>query len=102
MTQTETKCVAAKKLRNSDERPQEFHDMRNRLRSLREALELSRPKFSEILDLPPTTLKNFELGYREAGTMFIQKLVSKFKEPQQVLLYMYGYAELKDISIALA
>ncbi|WP_346208956.1 helix-turn-helix transcriptional regulator [Aeromonas salmonicida] len=40
---------------------------RKRLRQLREALELSRPKFAALLDIPPTTLKNYELGYREIG-----------------------------------
>ncbi|MBR7631328.1 helix-turn-helix transcriptional regulator [Aeromonas popoffii] len=40
---------------------------RKRLRQLREALALSRPKFAALLDIPPTTLKNYELGYREIG-----------------------------------
>ncbi|HHP5491505.1 helix-turn-helix domain-containing protein [Aeromonas dhakensis] len=43
------------------------HEARRRLRKLREALGLSRPKFAEILGIPPTTLKNYELGYREIG-----------------------------------
>ncbi|QWL80262.1 helix-turn-helix transcriptional regulator [Aeromonas hydrophila] len=38
-----------------------------RLRQLREHLELSRPKFASLLGLPPTTLKNYELGAREIG-----------------------------------
>ena len=43
------------------------HEARRRLRKLREALGLSRPKFAEKLGIPPTTLKNYELGYREIG-----------------------------------
>nr|WP_268855007.1 helix-turn-helix transcriptional regulator [Aeromonas enteropelogenes] len=38
-----------------------------RLRRLREVMGLSRPKFADKLGIPPTTLKNYELGYREIG-----------------------------------
>lgn len=37
-----------------------------KLRRLREYLTLSRPAFAELLGIPPTTLKNYENGYREA------------------------------------
>ncbi|WFO49772.1 helix-turn-helix domain-containing protein [Aeromonas veronii] len=40
---------------------------RQRLRKLRESMGLSRPKFAELLGIPPTTLKNYELNYREIG-----------------------------------
>lgn len=40
---------------------------RNRLRLLRERLGLSRPKFADMLGIPATTLKNYELNYREIG-----------------------------------
>lgn len=43
------------------------HHAAKRLRQLREQLALSRPKFAALLDIPPTTLKNYELGYREIG-----------------------------------
>ncbi|WP_421173669.1 helix-turn-helix domain-containing protein [Aeromonas enteropelogenes] len=43
------------------------HHAAKRLRQLREQLKLSRPKFAEQLGIPPTTLKNYELGYREIG-----------------------------------
>lgn len=36
-----------------------------RLRKLREHLGLSRSKFADMLGIPPTTLKNYELNYRE-------------------------------------
>ncbi len=37
-----------------------------KLRRLREHLGMSRPAFAELLGIPPATLKNYELGYREA------------------------------------
>ncbi|EHA1065498.1 helix-turn-helix transcriptional regulator [Aeromonas hydrophila] len=40
---------------------------RKRLRQLRERLNLSRPKFADLLGIPATTLKNYELNYREIG-----------------------------------
>ena len=43
------------------------HHAAKRLRQLRELLNLSRPKFADLLGIPPTTLKNYELGYREIG-----------------------------------
>ncbi|MFM5401596.1 helix-turn-helix domain-containing protein [Aeromonas veronii] len=43
------------------------HHAAKRLRQLREQLKLSRPKFAAQLGIPPTTLKNYELGYREIG-----------------------------------
>ncbi|MFQ1966165.1 helix-turn-helix domain-containing protein [Aeromonas veronii] len=43
------------------------HHAAKRLRQLREQLNLSRPKFADLLGIPPTTLKNYELGYREIG-----------------------------------
>lgn len=43
------------------------HHAAKRLRQLREQLKLSRPKFADQLGIPSTTLKNYELGYREIG-----------------------------------
>jgi putative transcriptional regulator len=37
-----------------------------KLRRLREHLKMARPEFAELLGIPPTTLKNYENGYREA------------------------------------
>ena len=39
------------------------------------AVGLSRPKFADLLGVPPTTLKNYELGYREVGGAFLVALV---------------------------
>ena len=43
------------------------HHAAKRLRQLREQLGMSRHKFADLLGIPPTTLKNYELGYRECG-----------------------------------
>ncbi|MBU3823400.1 MAG: helix-turn-helix domain-containing protein [Candidatus Oceanisphaera merdipullorum] len=45
-----------------------------KIRQIRESLGLSRPKFAELLQVPPTTLKNYELGYREVGGAFLVAL----------------------------
>ena len=37
-----------------------------KLRRIREHLGMSRQAFAELLGIPPTTLKNYENGYREA------------------------------------
>lgn len=45
-----------------------------KIRLIRETMGLSRPKFAELLGVPPTTLKNYELGYREVGGAFLVAL----------------------------
>ena len=50
-----------------------------KIRQIREVIGLSRPKFAELLSVPPTTLKNYGLGYREVGGAF---LVSMASHPQ--------------------
>ena len=50
-----------------------------KIRRLRESMEMSRPEFAEMLSVPPSTLKNYELGYREVGGAF---LVSMASHPQ--------------------
>ena len=47
-----------------------------KIRQIREVIGLSRPKFAELLSVPPTTLKNYELGYREVGGAFLVALAS--------------------------
>jgi DNA-binding transcriptional regulator YiaG len=49
---------------------------RQRLRQLRDSLGLSRPKFAQQLDIPPTTLKNYELGYREIGGGLLLRIIN--------------------------
>lgn len=45
-----------------------------RVRKIREAMGMSRPKFADMLGVPPTTLKNYELGYREIGGEFLIRM----------------------------
>ena len=47
-----------------------------KIRQIREVIGLSRPKFAEMLSVPPTTLKNYELGYREVGGAFLVALAN--------------------------
>lgn len=42
-----------------------------KIRHIREFHGLSRPKFAASLDVPPTTLKNWELGYRAASGQIV-------------------------------
>ena len=47
-----------------------------KIRRLRESMEMSRPEFAEMLSVPPATLKNYELGYREVGGAFLVALAN--------------------------
>ncbi len=64
-----------------------------KIRQIREAMGLSRPKFAELLQVPPTTLKNYELGYREVGGAF---LVALAQHPE---LHRYTLWLLSDTTI---
>lgn len=41
-------------------------ELGQRIRTVRESMEMSRPDFAAMLGIPETTLKNYELGYRTA------------------------------------
>ncbi|NLJ91550.1 MAG: helix-turn-helix transcriptional regulator [Aeromonadales bacterium] len=58
-----------------------------KVRQIREAMGLSRPKFAELLQVPPTTLKNYELGYREVGGAFLVAL-AQHPELHQYTLWL--------------
>ena len=45
-----------------------------KIRRVREHMGLSRPPFANMLGIPMTTLKNYELGYREVGGAFLVAL----------------------------
>ena len=53
-----------------------------KLRRVREHLGLSRPPFASMLGIPMTTLKNYELGYRDSSA--------------EVLLIVANHHELKS------
>lgn len=59
-----------------------------RIRMIREALGMARPKFAELIGVPATTLKNYELGYREVGWSFIYALLSK-EQTRQLALALF-------------
>ncbi|MGO1247485.1 MAG: helix-turn-helix domain-containing protein [Oceanisphaera sp.] len=58
-----------------------------KIRKIREVMGLSRPKFAELLQVPPTTLKNYELGYREVGGAFLVAL-AQHPELHQYTLWL--------------
>ena len=66
-----------------------------RIRQFRESLALSRPKFSDALDVPPTTLKNYELGYRTAGSEFLIAVGKLYGTP--VMLWMMGFPSTYEL-----
>ena len=45
-----------------------------KLRAIREHVGMPRPRFAEVLNIPPTTLKNYELGYRHAPASLVVAL----------------------------
>jgi DNA-binding transcriptional regulator YiaG len=66
------------------------HEARLRLRQLRKAMGLSRPKFANLLSIPPTTLKNYELGYREIGGSFFLLIANHNELNEYVIWLMNG------------
>ncbi|PSJ46854.1 helix-turn-helix domain-containing protein [Zobellella taiwanensis] len=66
-----------------------------KIRQIREAMGLSRPKFAELLQVPPTTLKNYELGYREVGGAFLVAL-AQHPELHRYTLWLLSDRTLVD------
>lgn len=66
-----------------------------RIRLFRESIELSRPKFSDALGVPPTTLKNYELGYRTTGSEFLVAVGRVYGVP--VMLWMMGFPSTYEL-----
>ena len=66
-----------------------------RIRQFRESLALSRLKFSDALDVPPATLKNYELGYRTAGSEFLIAVGKLYGTP--VMLWMMGFPSTYEL-----
>lgn len=62
----------------------------SRMRQLREAMGLSRPKFAEKLGIPPTTLKNYELGYREIGGYLLLQIANHSELKEHITWLMTG------------
>ena len=51
------------------------------LRNLREFLDVSRPTFAEMLQIPPTTIKNYELEYRKLSLTCVQNIAALLSKP---------------------
>lgn len=62
-----------------------------RIRTLREAHYISRPIMAERLDnMPPATLKNYELGYRQVSGAILESIGRNFG--QAWVLFVLGLA----------
>ena len=70
-----------------------------RLRKLREMLKLSRPQFGEVLGIPPTTIKNYELQYRGLGYNVSEAVLNVYGET--ALLYLYDKRSLRAVKKSL-
>lgn len=57
--------------------------------------KMSRPKFANILGIPPTTLKNYELGYREVGTCIYNGIYNRFGK--DALLFVMANVPLIEL-----
>ncbi len=59
----------------------------SKLYRLRKHLKLSRPKMAMLLQIPPTTLKNYELNYRKApATLLIA--INQHEQLKQFSAYL--------------
>ena len=56
--------------------------------------KMSRPKFATILGIPPTTLKNYELGYREVGVCIYNGIYNRFG--QDALMFVMANVPLAE------
>ena len=51
------------------------------LRNLRKFLDVSRPAFAEMLQIPSNTIKNYELGYRALSFACVQNIAALLSKP---------------------
>lgn len=105
MSEDEARKVSAKFMGESERRIQlqdprpAVSDIAIRIRKLREASGLSRPKFAAVLDnMPSTTLKNYELGYREPGAKIIQDIGIVYG-PEVLVWLVVGIGVLADMDL---
>lgn len=69
-----------------------------RVRAVRESLGLSRPKFAMLLGegFPETTLKNYELGYRDLGIEVINQMGKEPKLRPYVNFVLFGVSDMGE------
>lgn len=53
----------------------QIHSMGFRILMIRDLLNMGRPEFAALINMPPTTLKNYELGYRECDLETVQRML---------------------------
>lgn len=62
-----------------------------RMLSIRNYYGISRPVFAEVLGVPPTTLKNYELGYREIDVNVMYRFVRLVTTKPEVFQALYDW-----------
>ena len=62
-----------------------------RLLSIRNYYGISRPVFAEVLGIPPTTLKNYELGYREIDVNVMYRYARLVTTKPEVFQALYDW-----------
>ena len=62
-----------------------------RMLSIRNYYGISRPVFAEVLGVPPTTLKNYELGYREIDVNVMHRFVRLVTATPEVFQALYDW-----------
>ena len=60
----------------------------HKLRRVREHLGLPRPKMAEMLDVPPTTLKNYEMAYRVSVPASLLIKITSHPKLTQFAIYL--------------
>lgn len=65
-----------------------------KLRKIRETIGVSRPQFAQLLGMPPTTLKNYELGYRETGSGVLLTIAN---HPQLASAFPYLMSQDREL-----
>ena len=62
-----------------------------RLMSIRNHYGISRPVFADVLGIPQTTLKNYELGYREIDVNVMHRFVRLVTATPEVFQALYDW-----------
>jgi transcriptional regulator with XRE-family HTH domain len=77
------------------------YEARLRLCQMRAAIGLSRPKFADLLGIPPTTLKNYEKGYREIGSgLFL--LIANHNELNEYAIWLLNGTQIPQLILTAA
>ena len=75
-----------------------YKNIGRRIREARESIGLSRPKLAEVLNMPPTTLKNYELCYRSAAPATLHRIAGLWGDTNNqmmMLAWLHGMIETR-------